>query len=301
MRLPVVNRSHGHLEVDSKYLLQVGFYSRFPVISLLIDRSIYIISLTELSLKFIVMKILSPFFNIKLAAFVITAAATVTLTSPASEVGITDLFRNKAEALVPFKECAPLREAKFTSPVDGESNAWRRAVTKIGSRLSIALKSGRWERPDANELNNIWLSYNQDWSQVDTNGKSLRFTYEFDDSSRGAGCVFRFGASQDSRESHSGNYALTLVYGEKSCVFSVNGQKTAGELPFAIGVGAKVTVDLYPNNTAAITINDIMVLSDQQVDVDENYVTLALVDTTNQKVAPPRVLNLRNFEVSLGD
>jgi hypothetical protein len=247
------------------------------------------------------MKIKSLLLHSKLIALAITVSASFTLTSDASEMGISDLFRGKSETLTPFREVAPLSEFKFTSPVDGKSNSWRSALDKAGSSLGIVMKSGQWERPDANELKDIWLSYDQDWAKVNTSGKSLRFTYEFSESTRGAGAVFRFGASEDSRKSHEGNYSLSLVYGQKSCVFTANGQETAGQLPFVVQAGTVVTIDLLPNNTASITIDDLLVLSNQAIVFDENYVTLALVDTSNKSVSPPRVLRLRNFAVSLAD
>lgn len=247
------------------------------------------------------MKIQNPASLLKFVALAIIASASFSLSSHAAEKGLSDVFGGKAEKLTPFQECAPLFVFKFISPVDGRSNSWRSAVNVNRNRLNIVLKTGRWERPDANELKNLWLSYEQDWAKVDTYGKALRFRYEFDESSLGAASVFRFGASEDSRRSHRGNYSLSLVYGGKSCVFSANGQETGGELPFEITAGTTVVVDLNPDNTVTIKINDMLILNDQPVDFGENFVTIALKDTTNRSVPPPQVLRLRDFVVSLGD
>ncbi|MGJ8654397.1 MAG: hypothetical protein ACSHX8_14145 [Opitutaceae bacterium] len=247
------------------------------------------------------MKIQIPTSLLKFIALAIITSASLSTPSHAGEKGLSDLLGGKSEKLVPFQECVPLFVYKFISPVDGRSNSWRSDVNISRNRLNITLKTGRWERPDANELKDIWLSYEQDWAKVDTYGKALRFRYEFDESSIGAASVFKFGASKDSRRSHRGNYSLSLVYGGKSCVFSANGLETGGELPFEITAGTTVVLDLNPDNTVTIKINDMLILNDQPVDFAENYVTIALKDTTNRSVPPPQVLRLRDFVVSLGD
>lgn len=84
-------------------------------------------------------------------------------------------------------------------------------------------------------------------------------------------------------------------------MFSANGQETGGQLPFEVSAGTAVIVDLNPDNTVTIKINDMLILNDQPVDFAENFVTIALKDTANKSVPPPQVLRLRDFVVSLGN
>ena len=251
--------------------------------------------------EYFLMKTYKTLLSIRLIALATVASSCFNLNSNAAEATVADFFGKKSEELVSIHRASLLDAAGFSSNVDGQSNSWRRALSQTGAGMSVVLKSGRWERPDANEPENIWLSYDQDWSNVDTFGKPLRFHYEFDSSSLGATVSFRFGASENSRTSGSGDYALTLVFGGTSCVFSVNGVKTAGELPFEVGVGTKVTVDLFPDDTVSIMIDDLTVLSGQTVEFDENYVTLVLEKSSGRAVQPPMFLSLSNFKITSGN
>ena len=58
-------------------------------------------------------------------------------------------------------------------------------------------------------------------------------------------------------------------------------------------------IDLRPNNTASITIDDQLILDDQVVELDENFISLVAVDTDALSANKAKILYLQEFKVSL--
>jgi hypothetical protein len=192
-----------------------------------------------------------------------------------------------------------LKPSDFTSSVSNQQNEWRSVLQSQNGSLKIALKTGDWDRPDSDAASEVWLSYNGDWAAVERNGKTLRFSYTFGKSSPGMLCRFRFGASAQSRKGNEGDYALTLIYDDTSCSFSVNNKDTSGNLPTSISEGSQVGIDLHPDNTASITIDDQLILDDQVVKADENFISLVAIDKAAGRSKQPKILYLQEFKVSL--
>ncbi|WPJ96181.1 hypothetical protein SH580_00510 [Coraliomargarita algicola] len=236
----------------------------------------------------------------KLACFLLLCLNLIVTSAHASEMSIPGIKPHKVEEnsfqLKRFN--SNLEPSDFTSSVSHQQNEWRSVLQNQNGALKIALKTGEWDRPDSDETSKLWLSYNGDWANVATNGRTLRFSYTFGKSTPGVLCRFRFGASARSRKDYEGDYALSLIYGDTSCSFSVDDKDTSGNLPTTIDEGSRVVIDLRPDNTASITIDDMLILDDQTVELDENFISLVAIDTTKRS-KQPKILYLQEFKVSL--
>ncbi|MBT63548.1 MAG: hypothetical protein CML13_10100 [Puniceicoccaceae bacterium] len=238
----------------------------------------------------------------KLACFILLCFNLITSSAHASEMsipGIKPVKKVEKNSFQLKRFSNNLKPSDFTSSVSGQQNDWRSVVQNNNGALKIALKTGDWDRPDSKATSKLWLSYNGDWASVDRNGRTLRFSYTFGKSNPGVLCRFRFGASAQSRQDYQGDYALSLIYGDTSCSFSVDDKDTSGHLPTAIGEGSTVVIDLRPNNTASITIDDQLILDDQVVELDENFISLVAVDTDALSANKAKILYLQEFKVSL--
>ncbi|MDQ8196342.1 hypothetical protein QEH59_18040 [Coraliomargarita sp. SDUM461004] len=238
-----------------------------------------------------------------LTCVILIALNFITSVAQASEMGVPSIKPPKttiSDSSFKLKRFDNhLKESDFLSSVSHQQNDWRSVVRSQGGSSKIALKTGEWDRPDSDYTSELWLSYNGDWASVATGGKTLRFSYTFGKSNPGVLCRFRFGASAQSRKAYEGDYALSLIYGETSCTFSVKDKDSSGSLPTPIDEGSTVIIDLHPNNTASITIDDQLILDGQVVDLDQNFISLVAIDTQAKYSKQPKILYLQEFKVSL--
>lgn len=243
------------------------------------------------------MKRHTPIFS----CFLVSLLCVITPAVYGSEMGVPGIKPHKSEEnsfkLEVFSSV--LKPTDFTSSVSNQQNEWRSIVRNQDGTLKIALKTGEWDRPDSDATSKLWLTYNGDWASVARSGRTLRFSYTFGKSNPGVLCRFRFGTSAQSRKGYEGDYALTLIYDDTSCSFSVDDKDTSGNLPTPISEGSKVVIDLHPDNTASITIDNQLILDDQVVELDENFISLAAIDTTASHSKLPKILYLKDFKVSL--
>ncbi len=234
-----------------------------------------------------------------IALFAAISSLAFQCTISASEMGVPSLnpkkaIQKKAVIDVPFH--GKLDATAFTSSVSGQSNEWRAVLKQEGSAVRVALKTGLWERPDPEQVSQIWLAYPTDFVKVRTGSRDLRFTYTFGGSTNSTRCIFKFGSSKDTMHSPEGGYSLSLVYGGTECTFSVDGQTTSGELPFTVTGGTTVEIRIKDNKYTDVYINDLPVLADQIVELDQNYITIFAI---NDELTAPHMIHLSSLEVDL--
>jgi hypothetical protein len=221
--------------------------------------------------------------------------------SHASEVGFPKIGEKKSAqaSTSTIAYNGQLKASQFTSSVDGQQNSWRSVLRESRGSVEIGLKTGNWDRPDRQKVDAVWLSHNYNWAEIAKSNKTIRIHYVFGASTDGVTSRLRFGANQANRKQTSGNYALTLTYGEKNCTFSVGSQDSSGELSKAVTEGTEVTINLNPDGTASILIDDSWILDGQVVDLDSNYFTLSAINEEKKNPDAPKLLYLSKFEVTL--
>ena len=217
-----------------------------------------------------------------------------------SAVVLFPTLKNKPEQLPAGTEYSGRLSAfSFTGNVYGYANSWRSKIQPKGNgSTELEFKTGDWERPDSNKVPNVWVSYDLNWEPFTAAGQTITYSYTFGESTIGMSSSFRMAATKESRmEGHLGDCALILNFGGTDCLFYLNGETSSGKLKEPVSVGTTVSITLFPNKTLEIEIDDTLVITDQSVPFDENYIVFSASGEGRSDPLAPRMLTLRDVKV----
>jgi len=240
--------------------------------------------------------------NQSVLVFLLLAFLGVSMASEQTMIPSLPKVGTQNESLLKSKEVKyDLVPYLMESSVDNQDDAWRGYVA-AGNKgeLSLQLITGsRRSSPKSKSSSEVWASYDFDWNRLISRGQTVRFTYVFGNSSAGLRSNFRFGATDESRKSISGDYALSLVYADTECTFKIQDQASSGQLPRPIQDGTTVVVEITPAKKVKITIDDNLILDDQYVEMVECYFTISATSENMENPLMTRELNFDRITVDV--